>query len=160
MFVCFWFGNARKIQSASRMQHSLGEDLLLGIVHAVKVNGHQQCAGLIVGDGAAGHALDEEGDLFGREGFPVALLSNYVLRSQVFLRVKIGRIGLIGPIRKPTAFPTIQSGRSPEQRRQVPAQPHQGPHSFWPSRLLDHDSGVYVHDMFAAFMSQRHDLGK
>ena len=64
------------------MQHGLGKRLLLGVVHAVEIDGHQQCADLIVGNGPLRHAVDEEVDLFTGEMLAVAFLSNYVLRSQ------------------------------------------------------------------------------
>ena len=44
------------------MQHSVGEDFLLSLVHTVEVDGHQEGANLIVGDGPARHPFDEESD--------------------------------------------------------------------------------------------------
>ena len=59
------------------------EDLLLGVVHAVQVDGHQQRADLVVGDTAARDALDEEIDFLTRELFAVTFFSDDVLRSQI-----------------------------------------------------------------------------
>src|SRR6267378_1436995 len=83
MLVSFWFVDVRKIERVSRMQHGVGEDLLLIIVHAVQVNGHQQRANLVVSDRAARDAVDEEIDLTARKLFAVTLLADYILRSQI-----------------------------------------------------------------------------
>src|ERR1044072_1412801 len=64
------------------MQHRVGEQFLLGVVHTVEEDGHQQRADLVISDGSVRDALDEEGDLVAGELLAVALLADYVLRSQ------------------------------------------------------------------------------
>ena len=63
----FGLANVGEVEDVAGLQHRLGQGLLLGVVHAVQVDGHQQRADLVVGDAAAGDAVDEEVDLFARE---------------------------------------------------------------------------------------------
>ena len=55
---------------------------MLGWIHAIEINGHEQCADLVVGYVAAGDAGDEEFNLFTRETQAVSLFSYDVLWSQ------------------------------------------------------------------------------
>src|SRR6185295_2838802 len=64
------------------MQHGVRENLLLGIVHAVEVDGHEQRAYLVIRNCAARYAVDEELDLLARKSLAVTFLSDNVLRSQ------------------------------------------------------------------------------
>jgi hypothetical protein len=66
MFVSFRFGNVGEVENVSRVEHRFGEDLLLVLVHAIQVNGHQQRTNLVIGDAAARDAANEELDLFPR----------------------------------------------------------------------------------------------
>jgi hypothetical protein len=62
----FGLGMSEKSRNVAGVEHGLGQSLLLGVVHAVQVDGHEQRADLIVGNAAAGDACDEEVDLFTR----------------------------------------------------------------------------------------------
>src|SRR5215213_5178744 len=66
MLICFWFGNVRKVENVAGVEHGFRQSLLLRLVHAVEVDGHEERADLIVGNAAAGDACDEEVDLFTR----------------------------------------------------------------------------------------------
>src|SRR5262249_39067243 len=66
MLVSFWFGNIGKVENVSGVEHRLGEDLLLVLVHTVQVDGHEQRADLIIRDAAARDSADEELNLFTR----------------------------------------------------------------------------------------------
>src|SRR5689334_5519346 len=66
MFVGFWFGNVGEVEDVAGVQHGFGECLLLGIVHAVQVNGHEESADLVVGNAPVANSRDEEVDLFTR----------------------------------------------------------------------------------------------
>jgi hypothetical protein len=66
MFVCLWFGNVGEVEDVAGVEHGLGQSLLLGIVHAIQVDGHEERADLVIGDAAIGNSLDEEVDLFTR----------------------------------------------------------------------------------------------
>jgi len=52
------------------------------VIHAIEVNGHQQCADLVIGDLAVRDPIDEELNLFTRQRLTVSLFSDNVLRSQ------------------------------------------------------------------------------
>jgi len=52
------------------------------VIHAIEVNGHQQCANLVISDLAVRHSIDEEFNLFMRQRLTVSLFSDNVLRSQ------------------------------------------------------------------------------
>ena len=66
MFVSFWFGNVGEVENVSRVEHRFGEDLLLRLVHAIQVNGHEQRTNLIIRDATARDSVNEELDLFTR----------------------------------------------------------------------------------------------
>lgn len=111
------------------MQHCIGEDRLLGIVHAIQVDGHEQGADLIVGNRPPRHAFNEERDLIARESLAVPFLANYVLRSQSFPLADVTQtvsLRLMGDtqlracaLRKLTVCVTIGSGPLPELTRQA-----------------------------------------
>src|SRR5712671_1053920 len=84
MLVCFWFSDVRKVEGASRMEHGLSQGLLLGVIHALEVNSHQQRTDLIIGNAIMRNSLDEEHDLFARQTLAVSFFSDDVLRSQAF----------------------------------------------------------------------------
>jgi len=66
MLVCFWLGNVRKVEDASGVEHCLSQCLLLFIIHAIEINGHEQRADLVIGNFAACDTFNEERDLFTR----------------------------------------------------------------------------------------------
>lgn len=65
------------------MEHGLGELGLLGLIHAIKKDRHQQGADLIVGDCAPGDAVDKKLDLVACQIQAIAFLSDDVLWSQI-----------------------------------------------------------------------------
>src|SRR6266550_5827910 len=85
MFVRFWFGDVSEVENNSGIQHRLSQRLLLGLVHAVEVDGHQQSADLIISYLFARYAADEEIYFFTREMFAIPFFANDVLRPQVHL---------------------------------------------------------------------------
>src|SRR5262245_24624860 len=82
MFVCFWFRDVGKVEDAAGMQHRFSQRLLLLIIHAIEVDGHQESTGLVIGNLSGGDAVDEVRDLFTRQDLAVSLFPDYVLRSQ------------------------------------------------------------------------------
>src|SRR5882724_9133311 len=85
MFVGFWFRDIGEVENHPGIQHRFRQRLLLGLVHAIEVDSHQQSADLIISNLLAGYAPNEEIDLLTREMFAIPLFPNNVLRSQVHL---------------------------------------------------------------------------
>src|SRR6267143_6709721 len=97
MFVRFWFGDVSEVENHPGVQHRFSQQLLLGLVHAVEIDGHQQSADLVISYLFAGYAADEEIDLFTREMFAIAFFANDVLRSQVHLSWRAGILPAVYP---------------------------------------------------------------
>ena len=64
MLVCFRFGNIGEVEDVAGVEHCFRQRLLLCLVHAIQVNGHEQRADLVVSNATAGNSADEEVNLF------------------------------------------------------------------------------------------------
>src|SRR5260221_4866168 len=82
MFVGFGFRHIREVENLARAKHRFGKRRLFAIRHAFEKDRHQQGGALIVGNRAAGDAVDKELDFVAREFRAVSFSANDVLWSQ------------------------------------------------------------------------------
>src|SRR5207253_5391245 len=71
-------GNVREIDAVARVDHRGGEPRRFVDGHAAQHDGHQQRRRLVVREGPASHAVDEEIDLLARQRAAVTLFGDYV----------------------------------------------------------------------------------